>query len=63
MFVSPPSKERYRGYPQVKVGDFGAALLMLPDDLRNAADIDIYGTPGYMAPVSHRLDPLHMQNE
>ncbi|CAK1357714.1 unnamed protein product [Cercospora beticola] len=50
LFVSPPSKERYRGYPQVKVGDFGAALFMVPSDLRNAADIDIYGTPGYMAP-------------
>ena len=50
MFLSYPRKDRYRKFPSVKLGDFGYAVFMAPNDPRPPPYIRAVGTPGARAP-------------
>lgn len=53
LFVSPPHETRYLGYPQVKLGDFGFALIIEQNDTRAPENFANLGTAETMAPEQH----------
>ncbi|USW55552.1 Putative serine/threonine-protein kinase Atg1 [Septoria linicola] len=50
VFLGIPARDRFRGYPQLKVADFGGAIFIPPNDSRPPEDLMTLATKDHSAP-------------
>ncbi|KAK4541905.1 hypothetical protein LTR36_007269 [Oleoguttula mirabilis] len=54
LFLGLPQEGRYRGYPSVKLGDWGFALIVPEGDKRKPEDFRVAGTEGCQVPAKRQ---------